>query len=120
MRLSGLARFPQSPLVVTRDVGYPSRLYPIAAPGGERMKVALAGVGHWHAGMHAGAVAAAGAVVAAVWDPDPAVATELPARTGVPAFAGLDAIVAGPTDLAGAMGRAVRMQQHHCRPLDVR
>ena len=34
------------------------------------MRVAMLGVGHWHAGMHAKGVADAGAEIAGVWDSD--------------------------------------------------
>ena len=34
------------------------------------MRVAMLGVGHWHAGMHAKGVLEAGAEIVGVWDPD--------------------------------------------------
>ncbi|KGM36017.1 Gfo/Idh/MocA family protein [Inquilinus limosus] len=68
-------------------------------------RVALAGVGHWHAGMHLEAARSAGAVVAAAWDPDPAVATGFAARHDVPHLSSVDAIIAARPDLTVVMGR---------------
>lgn len=68
------------------------------------MRVALAGVGHWHAGMHADAVRAAGARIAAVWDPAPGVAERVAAREGGVAMASMAALLADRPDLVVVMG----------------
>jgi hypothetical protein len=68
------------------------------------MRVALAGVGHWHAAMHADAVRAAGATLAALWDPTPTIAATFAAREGGLAAASLPALLADAPDLVVVMG----------------
>ena len=68
------------------------------------MRVGLAGVGHWHAGMHLDAIRHAGASVAAVWDPEPAVATAFADAAGVTAAVSLEALLALRPDLLVVMG----------------
>jgi predicted dehydrogenase len=67
------------------------------------MRIGLAGVGHWHAGMHAEAARANGAELAGAWDPDPAAARRFAAVTAVPAVDSLARLVAG-SDLLVCMG----------------
>lgn len=69
------------------------------------MRIALAGVGHWHAGLHAAATRAAGAEVAAVWDPDADVARRFAATTATTVLADLTALIATAPDLVVCMGR---------------
>lgn len=73
------------------------------------MRVALAGVAHWHAEMHAKAVAAAGSALACVWDPDIATARQFAASHDVAIAENLDALIASRPDLVVAMGQADRM-----------
>jgi len=68
------------------------------------MRVALAGVGHWHARMHLDAIRHAGAAVAAVWDPDPGVTERFGASEDVPMAASLEALLAARPDLVVVMG----------------
>lgn len=68
-------------------------------------RVALAGVGHWHAGMHLEAARAAGADVVAAWDPDPAVAAGFAAEHGVPQEPAIAALIAARPNLTVVMGR---------------
>ena len=68
------------------------------------MRIALAGVGHWHARMHLDAIRHAGAMVSAVWDPDPRVAEMFGASEGVPIAASLEALLAARPDLVVVMG----------------
>jgi predicted dehydrogenase len=65
-------------------------------------RIALLGASHWHAGFHAEAAFAAGATLAAVWDPDPAAAARLKAGPAVGSLAA--ALDTGP-DLVIALGR---------------
>ncbi len=67
------------------------------------MRVALAGVGHWHAGMHLDAIRHAGAEPAGVWDPEPGVASHFAAANGCAAM-GLGAMLAARPDLVVVMG----------------
>jgi predicted dehydrogenase len=68
------------------------------------MRIALTGVGHWHAPMHLDAIRAAGAEPAGAWDPDPAVAVAFAAANGLAAAPSLGALLAGRPDLVIAMG----------------
>lgn len=68
-------------------------------------RVALAGVGHWHAGMHLEAARAAGAQVVATWDPEPAVAAGFAAKHGVAHQPTVAALIATKPDLTVVMGR---------------
>lgn len=68
-------------------------------------RLALAGVGHWHAGMHLEAARSAGAAVIAAWDPEPAVAGGFAARHGVHHLPSVAAIIAERPDLIVVMGR---------------
>lgn len=68
------------------------------------MRVALLGVGHWHAAIHFDAVRAAGAQAGPVWDEEPPVAADFAARHGCEAARSrADAI--GGADVVVAMGR---------------
>lgn len=68
------------------------------------MRVAIAGVGHWHGAMHLDAVRAAGAEVSAVWDPDPATTAAFAATHAAPAAPSLDALLATNPGLVVVMG----------------
>jgi predicted dehydrogenase len=69
------------------------------------MRVAMLGVGHWHAGMHARGVLRAGAEIAGVWDPDVgAVARFIDACGGITRPDAAAAIDDRP-DLVIALGR---------------
>jgi predicted dehydrogenase len=59
-----------------------------------RMRVALIGVGHWHAEFYAGAFRAAGAEIVGASDPDPAVAERRAAIIGCPGFPDYRALIA--------------------------
>jgi predicted dehydrogenase len=69
------------------------------------MRVALLGVGHWHAGFHAEAATSAGAEIGAVWDEDAAVAAAFAARAGGHVVATPQAAMAERPDLAVVLGR---------------
>lgn len=73
------------------------------------MRVALAGVGHWHAPMHLDAVRAAGAGIAGVWDPDPAVAARVAAATDTAAVPELAALLVAKPDLVVVMGHPLQV-----------
>lgn len=68
-------------------------------------RVALAGVGHWHAGMHLDAARSAGAEIVAAWDPDPTITAGFAARHGVPGQSTIEALIAARPDLIVVMGR---------------
>lgn len=68
-------------------------------------RVALAGVGHWHARMHLEAARAAGAEVVAAWDWDPTVAAGFAAQSGVAHQPTVAALIAMKPDLTVVMGR---------------
>lgn len=68
------------------------------------MKVALLGVGHWHAGMHLDAVLASGGAVAAVWDPDAAIAQKFAAEHGLAVGPSVERILQERPDLVVVMG----------------
>jgi predicted dehydrogenase len=68
------------------------------------MRIALAGVGHWHAAMHADAVRHAGAEIISIWDPDPAVTARFAVAQSAAQAASLDALLATCPDLVVAMG----------------
>jgi predicted dehydrogenase len=69
------------------------------------MRVALLGVGHWHAGFHAEAATSAGAEIGAVWDEDAGVAAAFAARAGGHVVATPEAALAERPDLAVVLGR---------------
>ena len=69
------------------------------------MRVALLGVGHWHAGFHAEAATSAGAEIGAVWDADAAVAAAFAERAGGHVVATPAAAMAEGPDLAVVLGR---------------
>lgn len=68
------------------------------------MRIAITGVGHWHAAMHLDAVRAAGADVSGVWDPDPAINASFASRHDAPAAATMEALLAAKPDLVVVMG----------------
>ncbi len=68
------------------------------------MRVALAGVGHWHATMHLNAIRAAGAAPGPVWDREPTITAGFAARSGCPQAATLEALFATRPDLVVVMG----------------
>ena len=68
-------------------------------------RVALAGVGHWHAQMHLEAARAAGAEVVAAWDPCAATAARFAADHGLPLQSDREALIAARPDLVVVMGR---------------
>jgi predicted dehydrogenase len=68
-------------------------------------RVALAGVGHWHARMHLDAARAAGAEVIAAWDPDPAITADFATRHDIPGQLSVAALIAARPDLTVIMGR---------------
>lgn len=68
-------------------------------------RVALAGVAHWHAGMHLEAARSAGAEVIAAWDPEPAIAVRFAADHGIPHQPAIAAVIAAKPDLTVVMGR---------------
>jgi predicted dehydrogenase len=69
------------------------------------MRVALLGVGHWHADFHAEAANSAGAELGAVWDEDAAVAAAFAARAGGHVVATPRAALAERPDLTVVLGR---------------
>lgn len=68
------------------------------------MRIAITGVGHWHAAMHLDAVRAAGAEVAGVWDPAPDITVAFASRHDVPAASGMEALLTTRPDLVVVMG----------------
>jgi predicted dehydrogenase len=72
------------------------------------MRVALAGIGHWHAPMHADAVRHAGATIAGVWDPSPAITSGFARQHEAPAFPSLAALLATRPDLVVVMGHPLQ------------
>lgn len=68
------------------------------------MDIALLGVSHWHAAMHADAARQAGARVSHVWDWDGAAAQRFAAAQGDEPVAMLESIVAARPDLVVVMG----------------
>ncbi|MGK9168377.1 Gfo/Idh/MocA family oxidoreductase [Inquilinus limosus] len=72
-------------------------------------RVALAGVGHWHARMHLEAARAAGAEVVAAWDEELATARSFAADHRVPSCATVEALIAARPDLTVVMGRPDRV-----------
>ena len=73
------------------------------------MKLALFGVGHWHAGMHAAAARVAGAEIVAAWDPASKRATEFASAHHCPAVGAIDEALALRPELAVVMGRPAEM-----------
>ncbi|MBB5224490.1 putative dehydrogenase [Amaricoccus macauensis] len=73
------------------------------------MKLALFGVGHWHAGMHAAAARVADAEIVAAWDPASERATEFASAHRCPAVETIDEALALRPDLAVVMGRPAEM-----------
>lgn len=68
------------------------------------MRVALAGVGHWHAPLHLDAVRHAGAEIAAVWDPDARVASRFASASACALAPSLHALLHDRPDLVVVMG----------------
>ncbi len=68
------------------------------------MRIALTGVGHWHAPMHLDAARAAGAEVVGCWDIDPAVTARFAGEHGVPGVDGLAGLLGLGPDLVVLMG----------------
>ena len=83
------------------------------------MRVALAGVGHWHASMHLDAVRAAGAAPALVWDADPAIAARFAALSGCGVAGSLEALLADRPDLVVVMGHPLAVPDMARACLDV-
>lgn len=73
------------------------------------MKIALAGVGHWHAAMHADAVRSSGAELGAIWDWDSGIAQRFSAAQGGAACASIDEVIALRPDLVVVMGHPARV-----------
>ena len=73
------------------------------------MKLALFGVSHWHAGMHAAAARAAGAEIVAAWDLVAERAAEFAREHRCPAVGAVDEALALRPDLAVIMGRPAGM-----------
>ena len=69
------------------------------------MRVAMLGVGHWHAGMHAKGVLKAGAEIAGVWDPDVGAVARFVDACGGTARQDAAAAIADWPDLVIALGR---------------
>lgn len=69
------------------------------------MRVGFLGVGHWHAGMHAGGVVEAGAQIAGVWDPDADALARFIADKGGVARPDAAAVLEDRPDLVIALGR---------------
>src|SRR5258708_4070453 len=72
---------------------------------GRFMRVALLGVSHWHAGMHAKGVLEAGAQIAGVWDPDADAAARFIVEHGGAARPDPAAVLDDRPDLVVALGR---------------
>lgn len=68
------------------------------------MKVALLGVGHWHARMHLDAVTSSGGEVTTVWDPDTAAAKRFAADHGLATAQSLEQAIDDCPDLVVLMG----------------
>ncbi len=69
------------------------------------MRVAMLGVGHWHAGMHAKGVLDAGAQIAGVWDPDVGAVARFVDACGGIARPNAAAAIDDRPDLVIALGR---------------
>ncbi len=80
------------------------------------MRVAIAGVGHWHAPLHLDALRWAGARPAMVWDPAPDVAARFAAREGVLLASSLAELLADAPDMVVLVGHPADVPQHfrHC------
>jgi predicted dehydrogenase len=68
------------------------------------MRIALTGVGHWHAAMHLDAARHAGAQVVSAWDPDPDTAARFAAGNGLSAAPDMAALLAAKPGLVVVMG----------------
>lgn len=68
------------------------------------MKVFLAGVSHWHAGMHLDAARAAGAEIVGAWDEEASHAETFAARNELTPFVEFDRVLDGSPDLIVLMG----------------
>jgi len=73
------------------------------------MRIALAGVGHWHAAMHFDAARAAGAEISGIWDESPLVAARFSAEVGGVVASSWPALLTARPDLLVLMGRADRL-----------
>lgn len=69
------------------------------------MRIALAGVGHWHAAMHREAAHQAGATITGVWDEDADVAARFASANGLELHASFEGLAATRPDLVVLMGR---------------
>lgn len=69
------------------------------------MRIALAGVGHWHAEMHFEAARHNEATVTGVWDENATVAAHFGQRRGLSAYRSFEALAASRPDLVVLMGR---------------
>lgn len=74
------------------------------------MRLAFLGVGHWHSTMHGEAALAAGATVAAAWDPEPVAVGAFADKFGCGVAASLDEALSG-AELALVMGRPVEIAE---------
>jgi len=68
------------------------------------MKILLAGISHWHAGMHLDAAQAAGAAIIGVWDENPQTAQRFATAQGLPAFVSFHDVLNAGADLILLMG----------------
>ena len=73
------------------------------------MNIALLGVSHWHAAMHADAVRHAGATIGVVWDWDTDCAVRFATAEDTIAVRSLDAALAPRPDLVVVMGHPARV-----------
>ena len=69
------------------------------------MRIALAGVGHWHAAMHREAAHQAEATITGVWDEDADVAARFARENGLETQASPEALARARPDLVVLMGR---------------
>jgi len=68
------------------------------------MRVALLGVGHWHAHIHLDAVRFSGGEIAAIWDRSPEIGAAFAAAQGLPACRSVEQALAARPDLVVLMG----------------
>ncbi|WIY54519.1 Gfo/Idh/MocA family oxidoreductase [Devosia sp. YIM 151766] len=79
-----------------------------------KWRIALFGVGHWHAAMHLDAALHAGAHVIGVWDEDQAVAISFAEQHGLEALS-FEALLAAAPDIAILMGHPLHVPQQAMR-----
>jgi predicted dehydrogenase len=75
------------------------------------MKIALAGVSHWHAAIHADAVRSAGAELCGAWDWDHDIARSFAATWDCAAHARVEDLIASAPDLVVVMGHPARVPE---------